>query len=228
MEKKKYISLNQRIINQLAEHGFKKKNKYTFVRIIGEDIVQSIVFGHSTQGRKHIKYYAIHVVIELPRALSTAKEMGIYTLTCFENINLGYLLEKGTYLEWLIGEDTNEKYDNEVINSMLYHIEKYAMPFFDKYNVPSSIVNGIKNRAYPDRYGTDEMIACIALLLYGSKEDFLWFVKKKSYEKQFLDTESEVDWDYKHPNVTITPLCESFLKNVDRLKPIIEAKGIEW
>ncbi len=59
MQKKRYISFNERIISRLAEFGFKRKNQDFFPRKLSEDITQNLIFGHSSQGRAHVKYYAI-------------------------------------------------------------------------------------------------------------------------------------------------------------------------
>lgn len=231
MQKKRYISFNERIISRLEEFGFKRKNQGFFPRKISEDITQNLIFGHSTQGRAHVKYYAIRANIELPKVLKIAENLNVFLpMNAFCNSNIGDLMPKPipTYLEWLIGEDTDEKYDNRVIDSMLYHIEKYAIPFLDKYSTPASIVEGIKNCAYPNRYGED-FHACIALLLYGKKEDFLLFVEKRSHEMQFsIYDNSEVHWNYRQPDMPLTRACKSFLDGVEKLRPLIEEKGIKW
>lgn len=229
MEKKKYITYNPKIIERLAELGFKRKKRDWFYRQTCEDVYQELTFGHSTKGQPHTKYYAIGAVIKLPEALRLAQELGICTLTCFENINLGYFKPERNYLEWLITEDSDEEYDNNVVESMLYHIEKYAIPFLNKYSTPSAIIKGIKECAYPDRYGTDNMITCITLLLYGTKEDFLWFVEKRSHEMQYdIFDNSEVHWDYRHHREPLTEPCEYFLENVEKLRPLMMEKGIYW
>lgn len=228
MEKKKYISYNQRIIDRFAEFGFKRKNKNFFIRQLSEDVLQELSFGHSTQGQAHVKYYDIRASIKLPKVIKLAQELDIYMpMTTFYNSNIGELMPKRTYLEWLIGEDTDEKYDNKVIDSMLYHVEKYALPFLNKYSTPTAIVEGIRMCAYPDRYGED-FHACIALLLYGRKEEFLWFVEQRSYEKQFHDYNHEGHWDYKHPQEPLNRTCKEFLECVEKLEPTIIEKGITW
>ena len=115
MQRKRYISYNERIINRLAEFGFKRKNIGFFPRKLSEDITQNLIFGHSTQGRAHVKYYAIRNNIVLPKVLKIAEELDIFLpMTALYNCNIGDLMPKPipTYLEWLIGEDTDEKYDN--------------------------------------------------------------------------------------------------------------------
>ncbi len=229
MEKKKYITYNPRIISRLEDLGFKRKNRDWFCRQVSKDICQELVFGHSTKGIPHAKYYAINAVIKLPEVLKMAQKLDICTLTCFENINLGYFKPERHYLEWLVTEDSDEKYDNDVVNSMLCHIEKYAIPFLNKFCSTSAIVKGIKECAYPDRYGTDNMLTCITLLMYGTKEDFLWFVEKRSHEMQYdIFDSSVVHWDYRHPQEPLTEPCEYFLENVEKLKPLMEEKGITW
>ena len=131
------------------------------------------------------------------------------------------------YLEWLIGEDTDEKYDNKVVDSMLYHIEKYALPFLDKYSSPAAIIEGIRNCAYSCRYGDDDH-ALIALLLYGTAKDFLWFVEQRSYEKQFQEYDHEGHWDFKHPKEPTNRACREFLECAEKLKPLFKEKGIVW
>jgi hypothetical protein len=220
MEKKKYISYNQRIIDRLADFGFKRKNKNLFVRKLSEGVSQELSFGHSTQGRAHVKYYDIRAVIVLPEVLKIAQELNIYMpSTAFYNCNIGELMPKSNYLEWLIGEDTSEKYDNKVIDSMLYHVEKYAIPFLNKYSTSAAIVEGIRNCAYSCRYG-ENLHACIALFLYGKREDFLWFVEQRSYEIQFDDYEHEGHWDYRHPKVPLSRACKEFLECAGKLEPL--------
>lgn len=219
-EKKKYISYNQRIIDHLASRGFKRKNMNFFVRKINEDITQSIIFGHSTQGRAHAKFYAVRASIELPKVLKTAKELDIpILLTLLFSSNIGELMNPSTYLEWLVTEDSSESYDNGVVDSILEHIDKYAIPLLDKFCTVSSIVEGIKKRGLPGRYG-DDMHACIALLLYGEKKDFFWFVEQRSYEKQFSIYDQEVHWDYRNPGVPLNKICKSFLDMADKLEPL--------
>lgn len=230
MEKKKYITCNERIISRLAELGFKRKNKYYFIRNLSEDVSQDINFGHSTQGRVHVKYYAISASIILPKILKLAKDMNIYIpRTGFYGSNIGEIMPhpRPNYLEWLIGEDTDEKYDNKIIDSMLFHIEKYALPFLNKYSTPESIVKGIRSCAYPNRYG-DDYNALVALLLYGTSEDFLWFVEQRSYEKQFHEYDIEGHWDYKHPQEPINRTCSEFLSFAKQLEPLFAEKGITW
>ena len=229
--KKRYISFNERIINRLAEFGFKRQNKGFFIRNLGEDVIQQLIFGHCTHGVAHVKYYYIRSAILLPKVLKLAKDLDIFLpLNALYNANIGELMPKPrpVFLEWLIGEDTDEKYDNKVIDSMLYHVEKYAVPFLDKYNSPVAIVEGIKRCAYPNRYG-ENFHACIALLLYGKKEDFLWFVEKRSHELQFsIYDNSEVHWNYKNPDIPLEPICKLFLEVIEKMRPLIEEKGIQW
>ena len=220
MEKKKYITCDQTIIDYMTAHGFIRKNREFFIRKISEDISQSIIFGHSTQGRAHAKYYAARVSIELPQVLRIAKELNLFIpINALCNNNIGELMEPRTYLEWLITEDSSDSYDNGVINSILDHIDRYALPFLNKFSSLSSIVGGIRNREFPNRYGED-LHACIALLLYGEKKDFFWFVEQRSYEKQFSIYEEEAHWDYRKPGAPLNKICKSFLDTVDRLEPL--------
>ena len=230
MEKKRYITYNERIINRLEELGFKRKKRDFFIRNLSEDVRQEITFGHSTQGRAHVKYYAIRAVIILPKVLTLVKDLDIYIpRTAFYSSNIGELMPppRPNYLEWLIGEDTDEKYDNKVVDSMLYHIEKYALPFLDKYSSPAAIIEGIRNCAYSCRYGDDDH-ALIALLLYGTAKDFLWFVEQRSYEKQFQEYDHEGHWDFKHPKEPTNRACREFLECAEMLKPLFKEKGIVW
>lgn len=235
MEKKRYISFNQKLIDGFAEFGFKRKNMHYFVKKPSEDISQSLIFGHSTQGRAHVKYYAIRASIEFPKVLQLAKENELFlTNSCFYNSNIGELMpkpsplkkwlmpERPAYLEWLIGEDTDEKYDNEVIDSMIHHVKKYAVPFLNRYSTPAAVVEGIKKCAYTNRYGNDYQ-ALAVLLLYGSKEDFLWFVEQRSYEKQFHVYEPGQHWDYKNPQEPLDRVCQEFLDYAETIQSIVEA-----
>ena len=228
MEKKKYISFDTRIITELDNLGFKRKNKHWFIRQLSEDIIQTLIFGHNTHGQKHVRYYEVRTAIELPVVLKIANDLNIYTpMTALLSVNIGELMPKKEYLEWAIGVDTDKKHDNRVVDSMLYHIKKYAIPFLNKFSTTSAIVEGIKKRAFVGHYG-DDLHACIALLLYGSADDFLWFVEKRSYEKQFLDIDSVGYWDYKNPTEPLNPFCKEFLDKVEALKPIMQTKGISW
>lgn len=218
MEKKKYITYNQRIIEHLAAHGFKRTKRDFFIRKISEDISQSIIFGHSTQGRAHAKYYAARVSIELPRVLETANELNMFIpINAIYNGNIGELMEPRTYLEWLITDDSSDLYDNRVVDSMLKHIDKYALPFLNKFCSTSSIVEGIKEKEFPNRFG-DNLHACIALLLYGEIRDFFWYVEQRSYELQFSIYDQEVHWEYRNPEVPLTKKCKSFLEMADMLE----------
>ena len=224
MKRKKYISYDQSIIALLAEYGFRKKNKDFFIRDISLDVSQEISFGHSTQGQAHAKYYAIRIAILLPKVLELAQKQIIFLpLTAFYTCNIGELMPKRQYLEWFVSEDTDEKYDKKVVESMLFHIKKYAIPFLDKYSTPMTIVNGIKSRAYPNRYG-DNYQACIALFLYGEKEDFEWFVEQRSYEIQFNEYETEGHWDYKHTKEPIKRGCREFLECANKLSLLLKEK----
>jgi len=219
-EKKKYISYNQKIIDHLAARGFKRKNMNFFVRKINEDITQSIIFGHSTQGRAHAKYYDVRASIELPKVLKTAKELDIpISRVALFSSNIGELMNPSTYLEWLVTEDSSESYDNGVVDSILEHIDRYAIPLLDKFCTVSSIVEGIKKRGRLYRI-SDDMHACIALLLYGEKKDFFWFVEQRSYEMQFSIYDQEVHWDYRNPGVPLNKICKSFLDMADKLEPL--------
>lgn len=212
MEKKKYLSYNERIINRFAEYGFKRKNRDFFIRNLSEDVTQDLVIGHTTHGRTHVKYYQINANIRMPKVFKLGQEFGLYMRTAFYGSNIGELMPKPRppILDWLIGEDTSEKYDNKMIDSMLYHVEKYAIPFLNKYCTPEAILEGIRKRAYPNGYG-DEFHACIAFYLYGQKEDFLRFVEQRSYEMQFYDYGHEGHWDYKHPTEPLNRACKEFL-----------------
>ena len=127
MQKKRYISFNERIISRLEEFGFKRKNQGFFPRKISEDITQNLIFGHSTQGRAHVKYYAIRANIELPKVLKIAENLNVFLpMNAFCNSNIGDLMPKPipTYLESLIGEDTDEQNNNSVLDTMLSQHEK--------------------------------------------------------------------------------------------------------
>lgn len=221
MEKKKYITFNQRIIDRLAEFGFKRKNKEIFVKKPNDDIIQSIIFGHSTNGYAHMKFYGIRNNIAFPKVLLFAKQNNLYMpLSDFFNENIGYLMPKSpSYMEWSIGEDTDEEYDNKVIDDMLYHVKKLSLPFFDKYSTPAAIVDGIKKRGFHGQYG-DDYHACAILLLYGKKEDFLWFVEQRSYEKQFHVYEPGQHWDFRHPKEPLNRTCKEFLEFAEKLSSI--------
>ena len=218
MEKKKrYISFNQKLIDRLTEFGFKRKNMDFFKRKVSEDITQSIIFGHTTQGRKHVKFYYVRINIEFPKVLTLAKDFDLLLpITAFWNSNIGELMPIPNWLEWPIGEDTDEKYDNKVVDSMLHHIKKYALPFLNHYNTPAAIIEGIKKRAYRNSYGEDYH-ACAILFLYGKKEDFDWFVEQRSYEKQFHVYDPGQHWDYRHPTISLNDNCMDFLNFAEAL-----------
>ena len=39
---------------------------------------------------------------------------------------------------------------------------------------------------------------------------------------------SEVHWNYRQPDMPLTRACKSFLDGVEKLRPLIEEKGIKW
>lgn len=76
--RKRYISFNERIINRLAEFGFKRKNKDFFIRNLGEDVIQQLIFGHCTHGVAHVKYYNIRSAILLPKVFKITEDLDIF------------------------------------------------------------------------------------------------------------------------------------------------------
>jgi hypothetical protein len=64
------------------------------------------------------------------------------------------------------------------------------------------------------------------LLLYGKKEDFLWFVEQRSYEKQFHIYDQGAHWDYRHPNEPLNRTCMEFLNFAEKLEHLMEEKKI--
>lgn len=224
MKKKKYISYNPKIIEFLAKYGFRRKNKDFFVKQLSDDIAQSIIFSHSTHGCAHAKYYAIRISIELPKAQKIAENFDvIISNTCLVNTNIGELMpEPPVYLEWLITEESSEKYDNNVVDSMLSHIKEYAIPYLDRYSTTNAIIEDIMNGMAHQYIKFDDTMSTMTLLLYGEREQFFSFIKQRSYELQHSMVECKEDWDYNHPNEPLSKPCELFIENIKKLRPFFE------
>ena len=56
--------------------GFKKTSRF-FVRHV-DDVTQTIMFGHSTMGEKHVRYYSLTYGIEFDYIVRSAGEMGVF------------------------------------------------------------------------------------------------------------------------------------------------------
>ena len=149
----------------MKELGFKKKG-YFFVREYKES-VQSLGFGHSTHGEKHVRYYDLSYGVDYPLIEKLANKIG-------EDVfgygrHAGYLMPQNTYVEWRLAETDSDEYYLNLINEIIAELKRYVIPHMESISTIRDFIDSVENGIVPyDSY--DNKSVPIAYLLLGEKE----------------------------------------------------------
>ena len=155
----------------MKELGFKKKG-YFFVRDYKES-VQSLGFGHSTHGEKHVRYYDLSYGVNYPIINKIANEIGedVFGYGC----HAGYLMPQNTYVEWRLAETDSDEYYLNLINEIIAEVKRYVIPHMNRFSTIREFVNAVEDRTLLyDSY--DNKSVPIAYLLLCEKDKALKYI----------------------------------------------------
>jgi len=141
-----YITSNELLNNKLSLLGFKRKNKYSFVRKYN-NAIQSLCWGHRADCREpNVRYYSVTAYIEFPIVNKTAKEMGVIIDTIGQG--LGYFMPVSGYKEWRLAGNATDDEIAVIVDEIAEITELYAVPFMNKYSRVRSAIAGIENNEF--------------------------------------------------------------------------------
>ena len=155
----------------MKELGFKKKGHF-FVRE-NKESVQSLGFGHSTHGEKHVRYYSSSYGVDYPLIERLANEIGedVFGYGC----HAGYLMPQNTYVEWRLAETDSDDYYLNLINEIIAEVKRYVIPHMDSFSTIKDFVDAVEDGTL--RYGSyDNKSLPIAYFLLGEKEKALKYI----------------------------------------------------
>lgn len=155
----------------MKELGFKKKG-YFFIRDYKES-VQSLGFGHSTHGEKHVRYYDLSYGVDYPLIERLANEIGedVFGYGC----HAGYLMPQNTYVEWRLAETDSDDYYLNLINEIISGVKRYVIPHMESISTIKDFVDAVEDGTL--RYGSyDNKSLPIAYFLLSEKEKALKYI----------------------------------------------------
>lgn len=170
---------------RLAEYGFERKKKYdVFVRIVDDNIVQTIGIGSATYGEKHVRYLSPSIGV-------TYRDVGNIAIrlrnlepclpdyvSFMSGLPIGHLMPENFYIEWRfsIDEDVTEE-----TNKMADTIVKYGLPYLEELSNRNEFIYGLEIGKYT---GSREFMLPIFYYLNGNHKRALEcideFIKKFS------------------------------------------------
>ncbi|MBR1933528.1 MAG: hypothetical protein IJ841_07570 [Prevotella sp.] len=158
----------------LKQFGFKKRS-YQFCRNYG-DTIQSVGFGHATNGEKHVRYYSCSYSFEFPKVMEIAKEIG--AIPYGTGGLLGYLMpQRSPLVEWRLSEQDSEEYYLSMIQEIVDAIRDYALPFMERYSTLQAYVEGAEQDAF--RHGSfDRQCMPIAYYLLGDLDSSMRYIEE--------------------------------------------------
>ena len=154
----KYITYNDILVENLRTIGFKRKNKNSFVKILG-DARQELFFSHSTHNQSFVKFYTIGIILEYPQIEELAKEIGVPTYGI--GVDIGYLMPEKAYHEWEVRDSDSIESIEDVVENMSLNILNYAIPYMDEYSRHEGLLKGLEEKRLQNR--TDPRY-CLPLL----------------------------------------------------------------
>jgi len=180
----------------MKQIGF-KKTKGKFVRN-EEETIWGLSFGHGSYGQRQVRYYDCLYSVDYPQITEAAKQLGEYVYGHYGQI--GYLMPEKRFVEWRLADSDTEEYYLNMINNIKEALEKYVIPFMEKYSTMNTFVNGVESENIREPF--DQKAVAIAYVLLGRKDDALRYmdeVIEKEKHKDFFGkgVETEVTKEYR-------------------------------
>ncbi len=222
IEKRKYITHNKTLNEEMKYLGFKRKGGDWFVKQF-KDTEQKIGFSHATYSEKNVKYYAIHIHLIYPKIQEIIDALGILVFSGF-GMEIGYLMPENRYYEWRIAESDSDSYVEKTVEDMLSKIREYVIPFINKYSSIHHILKGIENHEL--RFISNEKYL-IPILHYieGDRDYAIQYIRQsfKKMEKFIPNDDVNILQDrYKEKPVSFREnkeygVYKTFLDNFEKL-----------
>lgn len=201
---KKYITYNEKLRKGLNALSFKQKNKNSYLREEKDSSIE-LFFTHSTHGEKHVKYYHVNVSIRF-NEIHQIKEKGDFYIGIVEVIamDLGHLMGNAGLKEFRLAEEDDESQDNLVAEEILLLIEKYAVPFIERYRTPQNLLEDYEKGTLIKHLFVSKEFVPFLYLICGRPNKALAFAERKLEELRIKDSETpplrieEKDLGYAH------------------------------
>ena len=201
---KKYITYNEKLRKGLNALSFKQKNKNSYLREEKDSSIE-LFFTHSTHGEKHVKYYHVNVSIRF-NEIHQIKEKGDFYIGIVEVIamDLGHLMGNAGLKEFRLAEEDDESQDNLVAEEILLLIEKYAVPFIERYRTPQNLLEDYEKGTLIKHLFVSKEFVPFLYLICGCPNKALAFAERKLEELRKKDEETpplrieEKDLGYAH------------------------------
>lgn len=162
--------------------GFKKTSRF-FVRHV-DDVTQTIMFGHSTMGEQHVRYYSLTYGIEFDYIVRSAGEMGVFVYALGGLID--YIMPHHVGLmEWRLSEYDTDDYYIRMINDIIDKIRQYVLPFMEKYNTIEQYLEGVESGSFI-KLSLDKKAVPIAYYLIGERQKAFDYIAEtlEAYKRQ--------------------------------------------
>lgn len=187
---KKYITYNEKLRKGLNAFSFKQKNKNSYLREEKDSSIE-LFFTHSTHGEKHVKYYHVNVSIRF-NEIHQIKEKGDFYIGIVEGISmdLGHLMGNAGLKEFRLAEEDDESQDNLVAEEILLLIEKYAVPFIERYRTPQNLLEDYEKGILIKHLFVSKEFVPFLYLICGHPDKALAFAERKLEELRIKDAET--------------------------------------
>lgn len=143
------IALNDMISgdinNYFRQKGFKLKGKDEFVRQHGDFKQCLYIISDKIRGQEACNIQ-VNVAFRHDKLEKLTSELNGKVLSKTwpsTSICIGYLTEESKFIQWFLNEYTDLK---ELSRIIVNYIDKYAVPFWEKYSSISALIEGYENK----------------------------------------------------------------------------------
>jgi len=189
-----YITYNELLNQRFNAIGFRRKNRETFVKKKG-NAVQELLFGHATYYMHHVRFYDLSYCLDFPIIEKFAKVLGVDYTPMINNV---FFLIPGqtSFKDWRVDVSDNEDFINKTVNDICQEVEKYAVPFLDKYSDLDVLLDAMeKEQISPDSYDYVRFPAIAYCMLGNYDKAIEQLHKKKQYILNKKDKISEINFE---------------------------------
>ena len=178
---KKYITCYEPLNMGLKNRGFKQKGKYRFLREYNE-CIQEFDFGHANYGP--VKSFGFSVCVSYPQIQKLGEELGAISAGSI-GTNIGYITPDKAYKTWDIDASMPniDELMNNVACDMFNDIEKYAIPFMERFSSIQELINEIEKGNQLVAIGSDYQLP-ILYFLNSEKDLALSYLKRELERKE--------------------------------------------
>lgn len=148
-EQKKKIQLKQK--ERLTKYGFEKKKLNYYIRIVEDNVIQTIGFSHATHGENHTVYITPIVGVTyrnvnklMIQLRNLSPDVPEY-YTPMISLPIGYQMPVNDYKEWKFTIDQDvEKEANDMADAII----QYGFPYMEELTNEDELVYGLEISRY--------------------------------------------------------------------------------